>query len=169
MDPSIEPADLPNRARRCLLGGFVAAYVASRIPWALAEPVTDADMAPFMALSALLAGRQSLDAAQAKRLYAALVADDPNFAANAKSLLESVEQRKLDPMALQQVLDAEKSPWAAVPRQVMRAWYLGIVGSGDKARCLAFETALNAEVVADVLKPPTYAYGAYGSWARKPV
>ena len=39
----------------------------------------------------------------------------------------------------------------------------------DKARCLAFETALNAEVVADVLKPPTYAYGAYGSWMRKPV
>jgi hypothetical protein len=46
---------------------------------------------------------------------------------------------------------------------------MGIVGSGDKARCLAYETALNAIVVEDVLKPPTYAYGTYGSWTRKSV
>ncbi len=45
---------------------------------------------------------------------------------------------------------------------------MGIVGSKQRARCLAFETALNAEIVADVLKPPTYAYGPYGSWGRKP-
>ena len=45
---------------------------------------------------------------------------------------------------------------------------LGVVGSGEGARCVAYETALNAVIVADVLKPPTYAYGAYGSWSAKP-
>jgi hypothetical protein len=154
--------------RRLVLRGFVAAYVASRIPWALAQSVASADIAPFMALSALLAGRQSLDAAQGQRLFAALVADDPGFPAAAKSLLDTIEAQKLDPATLQQALDAEKSALAPIPRRVMIAWYLGIVGSGDKARCIAFETALNAELVADVLKPPTYSYGAYGSWARKP-
>lgn len=168
MDPTVAPDDLPNPARRLLLGGFVAVYVASRIPWALAQQLAGADMAPFQALSALLAGRQSLDTAQAQQLYAALVADDPHFAGNAKSLLDIIEQRQLDPLALQHILDGENSPLAGIPKQVMRAWYLGIVGTGDQARCVAFETALNAEVVADVLKPPTYAYGAYGSWTGKP-
>jgi hypothetical protein len=158
-----------NPARRRLLAGFVCAYTASLIPWALAQDVTDADMGPFLALSAILAGRQSLDQALAKRLYAALVADDAGFPAAAKALLDTIEQRKIDPMNLQKILDDEKSPLGALPRRVVTAWYMGIVGDGAKARCLAFETALNAQTVADVLKPPTYAYGAYGSWVRRPI
>ena len=72
-------------------------------------------------------------------------------------------------MQLQALLDGEHSPLALLPRRIVSAWYLGIVGEGEHARCVAFETALNAAVVADVLKPPTYCYGVYGSWARKPV
>jgi Membrane bound FAD containing D-sorbitol dehydrogenase len=165
----MEPfADPPNPTRRLLLFGLVSAYTASLIPWALAQEVTDADTAPFLALSAILAGRQSLDSAQASRLYKALVADDPGFPAAVKSLLDTIEQRKIDPMQLQTTLDAEKSPLSTLPGRIVTAWYLGIVGDGANARCLAFETALNAQAVADVLKPPTYAYGSYGSWARKP-
>lgn len=55
-----------------------------------------------------------------------------------------------------------------MPRKVAMAWFMGVVGSGAQARCLAYEHALNAQIVADVLKPPTYAYGTYGSWARNP-
>ena len=68
------------------------------------------------------------------------------------------------------MLDGEHSPLAPLPRQIMSAWFLGVVGGGGSgdARCVAYETALNAVVVADVLKPPTYAYGAYGSWSAKP-
>ncbi|KQZ99836.1 hypothetical protein ASD64_13505 [Mesorhizobium sp. Root157] len=169
MTPLSEQVDAPNLVRRGLLAGFVCAYTASLIPWALAQEAADADQGAFLALSAILAGRQSLDAAQAARLYAALVAEDPGFPASAKALLDTIEQRKIDPMQLQKILDTEKSPLSALPRRIVTAWYMGIVGDGAKARCLAFETALNAEAVADVLKPPTYAYGAYGSWTRKPV
>jgi len=168
--PDDLPSDpvAPDGARRRLLAGLLTAYSAALIPWALAQPVADADEGAFLALSAILAGRQSLDAALTKRLYDALTADDPGFAAAARALLALINERRIDPMQLQQVLDAEKSPLAAVPRTIVTAWFLGIVGSGDKARCIAFEAALNAEVVADVLRPPTYAYGVYGSWARKP-
>lgn len=158
----------PDPLRRALLVGFGATYVLSLIPWAMAQEVPEADMAPFMALSALLVGRPSLDTAQAKRLYQALVENDPTFAASAKQLLDTIEQRKIDPMQLQQTLDGEKSPLKDVPGLVVSAWYLGIVGSGKTARCIHFETALNAQVVADILKPPTYAYGGYGSWTRNP-
>ena len=53
--------------------------------------------------------------------------------------------------------------------KVVTAGCLGVVDTCAAARCLAFETALNAVViVSDVLKPPTYAYSPYGSWAAPP-
>ncbi|WEK51999.1 MAG: sorbitol dehydrogenase family protein [Candidatus Kaistia colombiensis] len=166
--PTLRPDASPDPLRRALLVGFGATYVLSLVPFAWAQAVPDAAMAPFMALSAVLVGRPSLDPAQAKRLYDALAANDPGFPAAAKQLLDTVEQRKIDPMQLQQTLNDENSPLKDLPRQVVTAWFLGIVGSGKNARCVAFETALNAQVVADILKPPTYAYGAYGSWTRNP-
>jgi hypothetical protein len=161
--------DMPsNPGRRSVLAGLLSAYAASLIPWALAEPVAEPARGAFLALSAILAGRQSLDQAQAMRLYDALSADDAGFGAGVQALLALVKRRSIDPMQLQPLLDAEQPALAPLPRRIVTAWYLGIVGSGDNARCLAFEDALNAAVVADILKPPTYAYGAYGSWAKKP-
>jgi hypothetical protein len=154
--------------RRTLLAGFLGAYVASLIPWALAQPAADADRAAFMALSAILAGRQSLDAALAARLYDALAADDANFPSAARSLLAQINERKIDPLQLQKTLDDEKSPLAPLPRKIVKAWYMGIVGSDERARVIAYENALNAVIVSDILKPPTYCYGVYGSWAKKP-
>ena len=154
--------------RRCLLASLLSTYTAALIPWALAQPVDNADQGAFLAISAILAGRRSLDAQQAKRLYDALKADDEGFPKMARELLALINERKIAPLQLQQVLDNEMSPFAGVPRKIAAAWFLGIVGEGAKARCLAYETALNAIIVSDVLKPPTYAYGVYGSWAAKP-
>jgi hypothetical protein len=158
----------PNHARRMMLGALLSASTAALIPWALAAPVADEASGAFLALSAIIAGRQSLDAVQARRLYAALCADDAGFAAAAQALLALINTRKLDAATLQHTLDDDKSALAGVPRKVATAWFAGVVGSGAKARCLAYETALNAQVVADVLKPPSYAYGAYGSWTSQP-
>jgi hypothetical protein len=161
--------DAPDHARRTVLAALLSASTAALIPWALAAPVADAASGAFLALSALIAGRQSLDAVQARRLYAALCADDAGFAAAAQALLALVNTRKLDAATLQRALDDDKSALAAIPRKIATAWFAGIVGSGAKARCLAYETALNAQIVADVLKPPSYAYGAYGSWSKQPI
>lgn len=120
-------------------------------------------------MSAILVGRQALDSAHAKRLYEALVAYNPGFPAAAQALLTLINDRKIDPTQLHQLLTDEKSALAPVAQDIARAWFMGIVGSGDKARALAYETAFNAEMVQDQLKPPTFAYGAYGSWAKKPV
>lgn len=154
--------------RRTLLKGLVTAYTASLIPWALAEPVDNADQGAFVVMSAIIAGRQTLDSELAKNLYRALLTDDPGFAGAVKDLLALVSERKIDPLKLQKTLDDEKSPLAPVPRKIATAWFMGVVGDGEHARCLAYENALNAMIVADVLKPPTYAYGPYGSWARNP-
>ena len=154
--------------RRAVLSGFIGGFVASLVPWSLAAPA-DVEQASFLAVSAILVGRAMLDANQADRLFAALKANDAGFVAATRDLLTYVNDRKVDPLKLQAMLDEEKSPLARLPRTIAAAWWLGIVGDGDKARSLAFEKALNAQLVSDVLKPPTYAYGPYGSWARKPV
>jgi hypothetical protein len=161
-----DPAD-PSRRR--LLAGLLTAYTASLIPWALAQPVPHADRGAFTALSAILVGRQALDTAQATRLYDALAAAHPNFPADVQALLALINERHIEPLQLQGVLDGERSPLAPLPRSIMSAWALGVVGSGEGARCIVYETALNAVIVADVLKPPTYAYGVYGSWTVKPL
>lgn len=158
-----------SASRRRLLAGFVGAYTATLVPWALAEPVKDDQQASFVALSAIIAGRQSLDTEMADRTFKAFVARQPEFAASAAALLKLIESRKIDPMQLQKTLDDEKSPLAPLPRQIATAWFQGIVGSGADATVVAYEHALNAQMVADVLRPPTYAYGPYGSWARKPL
>ena len=134
--------------RRRFLASAVGVYIASLLPrWALAQPVASSDQASFAALSAILVGRASLDPNQSNLLYQALVSD---------------------PLQLQATLDEEKSPLTTLPRKIVTAWYMGVVGEGEHARCIAFEMALNAVVVADVLKPPTYCYGPYASWERKP-
>ena len=161
-DPPADPS------RRRLLAGLLTAYTASLIPWALAQPASHADRGAFTALSALLVGRQALDAAQATRLYDALATASPHFPADVQVLLTLINERHIDPLQLQGVLDGEHSPLAPLPRSIMSAWALGVVGSGENARCVAYETALDAVIVADVLKPPTYACGAYGSWTGKP-
>jgi hypothetical protein len=165
----IESPGVAQPTRRMLLQGLLTAYTASLIPFALAEPVDNQEQGAFLALSAIIAGRQSLDPFLAKTLFQALLDEDAGFALAAKDLLALINERHLDPMQLQKTLDDEKSPLASVPRKVAMAWFMGVVGSGAKARCLAYEHALNAVIVADVLKPPTYAYGPYGSWARKPI
>jgi hypothetical protein len=155
--------------RRTVLAGFVAAYSVHLIPWALAQPANDDGHAAFLAMSAIIAGKQMLDPGLAQRLYDALIVDDPQFPQKVQSLLAFVEAGKIDPLALQKTLDDQKSPLAPLPLKIASAWFLGIVGDGAKARCLAYEKALNAIIVSDVLKPPTYAYGVYGSWSAKPL
>ncbi|HEY9278568.1 MAG TPA: sugar dehydrogenase complex small subunit [Eoetvoesiella sp.] len=168
-DSSHAALPVASPTRRRLLGSLLSVYTATLVPWAVAQPITNKQQGAFLALSAILAGRQSLDTVLASRLYEALVRNDPEFPKAAQALLTLINDRKIDPLHLQKVLDDEKSPLVLLPRQIVTAWYLGVVGSGTNARALAYEHALNAQAVSDVLKPPTYAYGEYGSWARKPI
>ena len=126
-------ASIDGRRRR-LLTSFAAACSASLVPRALAQPSADAGHAAFLALSAMLVGRASLDSALAARLYAALIAEDGRFPDATRALLALIEQRHVDPMRLQALLDDERSAFAALPRKIVTAWYMGIVGDGEHAR-----------------------------------
>jgi hypothetical protein len=165
----IEHAAGVGLQRRTVAVGLATAWAMAPLSWGAIQTAPAADRDVFLALSSWLTGRPSLDAGLANRLYELLAADDASLAGGVRGLWALVNERRIDPAKLQQVLDAEKSAYARLPRAIATAWFLGIVGEGDKARCVALESALNAAVVADVLKPPTYCHGAYASWARSPV
>jgi len=98
----------------------------------------------------------------------ALAAELPGFQGDVEALHALIGARGIDPGQLQQTLDAEQSPLAALPRQIVTAWYTGVVGEGGRARCITFETSLMHVIVADHLSPPSYCYGPYGSWVETP-
>lgn len=158
----------PDPDRRTLLTGLTATYLISYVPSAIAQPADTAPRDAFMAVSRILTGRSALDSDQAARLYEALVADTPSFATDVQALRSFIEEHKIDPIQLQQTLDAEQSPLTAVPRSIVKAWYTGIVGEAERARCITFETSLMHVAVADRLNPPSYCYGSYGSWMAQP-
>lgn len=164
-----ETADSPDPVRRALLTSLLAASAASVIPPAFAAPAADAAQNTFLSASQILTGQSSLDPEQASLLYNALIADDAEFADGVQTLAKILDQRKIDLLQLQHMLDNEHSPVAALPKKIVTAWYTGIVGEGEKARCITYETALMNVVVNDQLRPPSYCFGAPGSWVEKPV
>jgi hypothetical protein len=169
-EPNTSPGEHaePDPDRREVLIGLTATYLFSYVPAAMAQPADVGARDAFMAVSRILTGRPSLDADQAARLYEALVTDTPSFAADVQALRSFIEERRIDPVQLQSTLDAEQSPLTAVPRSIVKAWYTGIVGEAERARCITFETSLMHVAVADRLNPPSYCYGSYGSWMDQP-
>jgi hypothetical protein len=162
---------LPDFRRRLVLSALLAAAGTRLIPFVAAQPAPALSAAPdsFIQISTVLTGQTSLDGALAARLYQALAADDAGFGDQHQKLLAYLHAHSADPAQLQQSLDAEKSSLATVPRRIVSAWYTGIVGDGERARCVAFEANLLNVLTADKLRPPSYSYGVYGSWAAKPV
>ena len=169
----------PDPTRRVVLGAILASYVCAFIPGPLAHAQTatsgggtDAPRAApdaFLSVTHYLTGRSSIDTAHAGRLYAALVAVDPAFDTKLHDLAAFIAQNRPEPGALQAMLDDAKASYAKVPKDIATAWYVGVVGSGVAARCVSFETSLMYVIVADRLKPPSYAYGPYASWGRNPL
>lgn len=129
---------------------------------------TGAGFDAFMALSRYLTGKSALDADQAQALYAGLLADQADLPQHIAQLQTFIAQTSTSANQLQQVLDAQSSPLAALPKLIMKGWYLGIVGSGAKARAVAYEQALMYPPIADVIVMPTYARGEPGYWAAPP-
>jgi hypothetical protein len=164
----------PNATRRLLLAGILSSYVCSYVslPSAFAGvPAEAASKASenFLALSRQLTGHAQLDALQADRLYAAFLSIEPGFEAQLRQLVDFIAAGQLEAHTLQAALDEQKSTFAKLPSSIASGWYVGVVGSGKAARCVTYETSLMYLTVADRVKPPSYAYGPYGSWGRNPL
>lgn len=165
--------DIPNRfTRRRLLQGMGVLAATTLIPTGLFPAYASSAISnDFITMSIFLTGRDKLSADYSSALYTALTQFDPAIPGKLSRLRAYIDTNAINAADLKTRLGAD--PAAAdlvgLPALLLNGWYLGIVGSGDGAVCVAYVDALAHKEVADVLKPPSYAYGAYGSWAEKPV
>lgn len=128
----------------------------------------DAEFAAFMRLSQYLTGKSSLDVEIGRAIFANLVDGDPHFVEQVAQLNDFVANSKTPANRVQQVLDSNEPALANVPKRIMPSWYLGVVGTGAKARTVAYEQALMYPPIADVIVMPSFARGVPGYWAQPP-
>jgi hypothetical protein len=124
--------------------------------------------AAFMQLSQYLTAKAALDAELGRAIYAGLVDDDPAFSTQVAALNDLLQHSPTPAGKLQKALDSGQPTLAATPKRIMAGWYLGVVGSGAKARAVAYEQALMYAPISDVIVMPTYARGVPGYWAQPP-
>jgi fructose 5-dehydrogenase small subunit len=139
---------------------------------ALAQTATgsasDADFAAFMRLSEYLTGKSSLDSEIGHAIFAILSDGDAHFTQQVAQINDFVTGSKTPANGLQAVLDSSQAAFASVPKRIMTAWYLGVAGTGTKARTVAYEQALMYPPIADVIVMPSFARGVPGYWAQPP-
>jgi len=123
------------------------------LAYSIAAHGEDGAFPQFLALSRKLTGYDDLDTQLAEHIY--------------RSLGHIVGNLDHEVAALTAADDATLSQ-SALSKAILTAWYLGTVGSGPQTTCIAYVSTLQVRVVSDVLRPPTYAYGPYGSWHSQP-
>lgn len=165
--------DLPKRlTRRRLLQGMGVLAATTLIPTGVFPAYASSAISnDFITVSIFLTGRDKLSADYSTALYSALTKFDRTIPTKLSQLRAYIDANAIKPAELKARLatDPAAADLVSLPALLLTGWYLGIVGSGDNAVCIAYVDALANKEVADVLRPPSYAYGAYGSWAAKPV
>ncbi|KAB7893263.1 sorbitol dehydrogenase family protein [Rouxiella badensis] len=164
--------DIPGRlTRRRLLQGMGVLAATTLIPTGVFPAYASSAISnDFITISIFLTGREKLSADYSTALYSALTKYDSTISTKLSHLRAYIDEHSIKAADLKNRLSADPAvaDLVGLPGLLLTGWYLGIVGSGDNAVCVAYVDALANKEVADVLRPPSYAYGAYGSWAKKP-
>jgi len=104
-----------------------------------------------------------------KRVYAALGHASSQFDANVASLNTWLQGHGGVPSdTVTAALKTDQPKLAATVGDIMRAWYLGLVGDMPRVQVVAFEKALMFEPVNDVLTVPSYCRDVPFYWMHKP-
>lgn len=122
----------------------------------------------FNAVSRTLTGTPAQDPVLALAVYGALRQATPGFDAALAALKTALEQGACADVEGRLSFGDEGKAQAALAQSILQAWYLGVAGKGAKATCFAFIDTLANRAVAAQLVPPSYSYGACGTWSARP-
>lgn len=139
--------------RKLLLASLSAPFVLSHVAYAQ-QGAQGESFTRFMAVSSRLSGYATLDRQLGTEIFRSL---STTFLAFESAVAALATQ------------DDETLGYARVAKVILKAWYLGVIEHGEKSSCIAYISTLQVRVVADVLRPPSYAYGPYGSWHKHPI
>jgi fructose 5-dehydrogenase small subunit len=123
----------------------------------------------FIALSQHLTGRTSFDQPLGQRVYATLARASSQFEQNVGALNTWLQGHGGVPSdTVTAALKGEQPELATTVGDIMRAWYLGLVGDSPHIQVVAYEKALMFEPVQDVLTIPSYCRDVPFYWTQKP-
>ncbi|SAK92443.1 uridylyltransferase [Caballeronia hypogeia] len=157
--------------RRGIMAGACASFACGLLAARAqsARPATPSGGDAFLAVSMKLTGRTSFDPQLAERVHAALARHDAAFATKIAALNQWIATHGGTPTdIITAALESTRPELGKTVGDVMRAWYLGVVGEGQHAEVVAYERALMFDPVGDMLTIPSYCRGEPADWARKP-
>ncbi|PMS37256.1 D-sorbitol dehydrogenase-like protein [Trinickia symbiotica] len=133
------------------------------------EPPAGGGLNAFVALSQQLTGRASLNATLGKRIYEAFAQSDSGFPQSVAALNTWLKSHGGVPSdTVTAALAVENPRLAKTVGDVMRAWYLGLIGETPMTKVVAYESALMFDPVKDVLTIPSYCRDVPFYWSKKP-
>jgi fructose 5-dehydrogenase small subunit len=133
-----------------------------------ATPV-DSGYDAFIALSQHLTGRTTFDQPLGQRVYAALARASSQFEQNVGVLNTWLQGHGGVPSdSVTAALKGDQPELATTVGDIMRAWYLGLVGDSPHIQVVAYEKALMFDPVKDVLTIPSYCRDVPFYWTQKP-
>jgi D-sorbitol dehydrogenase (acceptor) len=130
-----------------------------------ANETASAELDVFMDVSRRLTGKPSLEARLGARIHAALAKADPDVLGSVASLSAALTSGEGSVAAL---LTRASPRDRAVAQRILRGWYLGVVGDDAGATCVAYETVLGYQAVADKVVLQTFCRGRPGYWVPDP-
>lgn len=150
------------------LAGTVGLPLTMSSAFAFAPPA-GGGLDAFTALTKQLTGRATLDATLASRIYNAMSKSDSAFAANVAALNTWLKANAGVPSdRVVAVLQSQDPALAKAVVNIVRAWYLGLVGQMPTIQVVAYERALMFDPVTDVLTIPSYCRDVPFYWTQKP-
>lgn len=159
------PSEEPSR-RKVLQGAAVGLVTAAAPGLAAAQTSAVSD---FAKVSSFLTGKNVLNNDVAAALLNAFTTIDPSFAGKLSRLSQLISSDVVTTDNLDRTLEGTSADLVHLPRSILSAWYMGVVGTGAESICVTYADNLANAAVSDVLSPPSYAYGPCNSWAARPV
>ncbi len=149
--------------------GAVGSFIPGRRVWAIDSGIAaSASFKTFLKVSEVICGYATLDGALGQRIFALI--QTRNSALNGQlNTLAPLLNADMSSAEMQGKLQGVDNATQTLFSDILRAWQLGIVGTGKEARVVAYEYALMYTPIADVIVLPTYAHGEPHYWAHPPV
>jgi len=159
--------------RRQVLAGMAGAAIVAALPLPgmAAGQEGGVSLARFLRASAVLTGQYALDPVIGRNIRS-LLATDADAGARIDRLVRAVEDLQHEnpgnPSAL---LDSDRfrqEDLGAVAKEVVRGWYVGIVGPDEAPTFVTYSDALMYRAVLDVHNVPSFCGGVPHFWAEPP-
>lgn len=146
--------------------GAVGSFIPGHRVWAIDPAITSSPaFTTFLKVSEVICGYSTLDSALGQRIFALM--QSRNAALNTQlGTLAPLLTADMSSVDMQGKLQGVDKATQTLFSDILRAWQLGIVGSGKEAKVVAYEYALMYTPIADVIVLPTYAHGEPHYWAH---